>query len=95
MSGSMKLCPLTVSVSPRNGDVGNALTATGIKDMKIEPEFTGTDRPVSDDVCTVMPVGEPVVAAPKVTPPITTMCCDAAEKDAAFSWNTTDEFEVE
>ncbi len=38
VSGRIKLCPCTVTESPTKGDLGEAVTATGIKEMKIGPE---------------------------------------------------------
>jgi hypothetical protein len=90
MPGSMKLCPWTVSTPPTRGDEGEADTATGTREMKMAPESTWRECPVSDDVCTVMPLSEPSVAAPRVTPLRVMMKGEEAGSDAALSVNTRD-----
>jgi hypothetical protein len=83
-SGRMKLYPDTVTDSPTNGDGGETLSATGTSDMKMGPESTGAESPVSGVVCTVTPVGEPSVAAPIARPEIVTWKGAAASNDAAL-----------
>ncbi len=54
------------------------------------PESTGRECPVSDDVCTVIPEGEPSVAAPKVRPLRVKETVEEAGREAALSVSTRD-----
>jgi len=60
----------------------------------MEPEWTGRDRPVSAEVCTVMPVGEPSVAAPIVMPVMVMVMGEEAGTAAADRVSTRDVFDV-
>ena len=60
----------------------------------MEPESTGRDRPVSAEVCTVMPVGEPSVAAPIVMPEMVMVMGEEAGTAAADRVSTRDVFDV-